>query len=163
MKKILLFILLLPLIFASCQENQIDINSASEDELDALTGIGPAKAKDIVNSRPFYSVEDLLEVSGIGEATLEKIKEQNLACVEKFEPKKEKNPTEIEQPTIESQDFPKASETLILAPKNIKTNLVSEDSKQTYATYWLIGFCGVLGILFLVKQRLSKGKNEFRE
>lgn len=45
-----------------------------------LTGIGPAKARAIVNYRtdngPFTSESDLLNVKGIGPKTLDKIKEQ---------------------------------------------------------------------------------------
>lgn len=64
----------------SSEEGKIAINSADENELQKLTGIGPAKAKAILSYReehgPFQKVEDLLEISGIGEKTLEKIKEQ---------------------------------------------------------------------------------------
>ena len=60
----------------------IDINSASVDELDELTGIGPVYAGRIIDGRPFDSLDDLVKVSGIGEITLEKIKTQGLACIE---------------------------------------------------------------------------------
>ena len=40
-------------VFAICEEEQIDINVASAEELDALYGIGPAKAQSIIDSRPF--------------------------------------------------------------------------------------------------------------
>lgn len=60
----------------------IDINSASAEELDELTGIGPVYAERIIDGRPFASVDDLIRVNGIGEKTIEKIKEQGLACVE---------------------------------------------------------------------------------
>ena len=55
----------------------IDINSATYEELVALPGIGPVKAKAIVEYRekngPFRSPKDILEVPGIGEKTLEGI------------------------------------------------------------------------------------------
>ncbi len=57
----------------------VDINSASAEELAAaLPGIGPSKAQGIVRWRelhgPFRTVDQLLEVSGIGPRTLEKIR-----------------------------------------------------------------------------------------
>jgi len=63
-------------------ENQspqrIDINRADPWLLEALPGIGEVLAQRIVDYRsendPFRRVEDLLQVSGIGEATFENIK-----------------------------------------------------------------------------------------
>jgi competence protein ComEA len=58
----------------------IDINSASETELETLSGIGEVLAATIVEYRtqngPFASVEDLMDVSGIGPATLDEIRDQ---------------------------------------------------------------------------------------
>jgi competence protein ComEA len=52
----------------------VNINTASETELEALPGVGPVTASAIVQWRTdngaFTSVDDLVEVSGIGEKTL---------------------------------------------------------------------------------------------
>jgi competence ComEA-like helix-hairpin-helix protein len=51
----------------------IDINRATAAELERLPEVGPAMAKEIVKGRPYKTVEDLLDVKGIGPKTLEKI------------------------------------------------------------------------------------------
>ena len=57
----------------------VDINTADREALQTLDGIGPALAERIISYReangPFRSAEDLLAVKGIGEATLEKFRE----------------------------------------------------------------------------------------
>lgn len=56
----------------------VDLNAATESELDALPGVGPVIAGRIVAWRRehgrFASVEELTEVSGIGDATLERLR-----------------------------------------------------------------------------------------
>lgn len=69
--------------FEGCRDGQINVNTTTADLLEELVGIGSSKAGSIVEYRTqqlFYTVDDLLKVSGIGEATLTKIKDQNLAC-----------------------------------------------------------------------------------
>ena len=62
---------------AATDAGPIDLNSADEAALDALPGIGPATAKAIVAYRethgPFTSVDQLLEVRGIGPAKLDQL------------------------------------------------------------------------------------------
>jgi competence protein ComEA len=53
---------------------RISVNSASATLLDTLPGVGPATAQHIIEGRPYSSLEDLLEVKGIGEKTLEKLR-----------------------------------------------------------------------------------------
>jgi len=57
------------------ENNCININTASITELDSLDGIGPSTAQKIVDSRPYNLVTDLLKVSGIGQATYDKFKD----------------------------------------------------------------------------------------
>jgi competence protein ComEA len=56
----------------------ININSASQAILETLPGIGPARARDIILYREmngnFASIEDLQKVTGIGEATFERLR-----------------------------------------------------------------------------------------
>ena len=57
----------------------ININTASSAELDSLPGIGPTTAQKIIDYReqngPFVSPEDIINVSGIGPGTYERIKD----------------------------------------------------------------------------------------
>ena len=59
--------------------SKISINKATEEELQTLPGIGTSKAKDIIeyrkNNGEFKTIEDILNVKGIGDALFEKIKD----------------------------------------------------------------------------------------
>ena len=58
---------------------KVNINTATQEELDTLPGIGPSIASKIIDYREqngkFNSIEEIKEVSGIGEAKYEKIKD----------------------------------------------------------------------------------------
>jgi len=59
---------------------RVNINTASMSDLDTLSGVGPSTAKAIIDYRtkngPFGSIEDLLNVRGIGPAKLDAMREQ---------------------------------------------------------------------------------------
>ncbi|KPB05072.1 helix-hairpin-helix domain-containing protein [Bacillus sp. CHD6a] len=58
----------------------VNINTATEEELTSLTGIGPSKAKAIVDHRTesglFKKIEDLMQVTGIGQKSFEKLRNE---------------------------------------------------------------------------------------
>ncbi len=61
----------------SLNNNLININNASKDELMTLQGIGDSKANAIIEYRkntPFKSINDIKNVEGIGESLFESIK-----------------------------------------------------------------------------------------
>jgi competence protein ComEA len=61
------------------KQGKINLNKADENELQNLPGIGPSKAAAIIEYRetngPFKSVEDLKNISGIGDKTFDKLKD----------------------------------------------------------------------------------------
>ncbi|MDQ0858308.1 helix-hairpin-helix domain-containing protein [Bacillus sp. V2I10] len=60
-------------------EQKVNLNHATAEELQTLTGIGPAKAEAILSYREeaggFKTIEDLMNVPGIGEKSFEKFKD----------------------------------------------------------------------------------------
>jgi competence protein ComEA len=59
--------------------DRININTATAPELVQLPGIGPALAESIIEFReangPFQSIDDLVNVPGIGEAKLNNLRD----------------------------------------------------------------------------------------
>ncbi len=57
----------------------LDLNSATQEALESLPGIGPTKAASIINYRekngPFLSIEELMNVEGIGPETFANLKD----------------------------------------------------------------------------------------
>lgn len=70
MKILTMVILAFSMLFGA-----VDINTASKDELSSLNGIGASKAEEIIKHREskcFQNVDELAEVKGIGQKTVEK-------------------------------------------------------------------------------------------
>ena len=53
---------------------QLDVNTATEKELEALPGVGPVMAARIIDARPYESANDLRKVSGIGDKKYQRIR-----------------------------------------------------------------------------------------
>ena len=151
MRYLILVLLMVGFVSASC----VDINTATLEELDGLTGIGPVYGGRIIEDRPFDSVDDLIKVKGIGPITLEQIKTQGLACVdgevEEFEKIEEEIGETIETEKDEEIVLSEKPQGLISLNANMDTESIyeSKDSRiMNYLPYvfsvFLIGLLGIL-------------------
>lgn len=177
MKKLILILLFLNLVGASC----IDINTASLEKLDEITYVGPATAQKIVDSRPFESIDELIKVSGVGETKLAAIKNEGKACVEGASEEKEEGDKKEKEELVEPEEIEMGTENIpekiinnekiilgkTLDSKDIKKGKNTQiiEDKKTNSPYLLVGFCVLLGFLFFIKEIKEKRnyKNEFRK
>lgn len=65
-----------------CLPGQVNVNTASAEELAKIVHIGEVRAQELIARRPYHSLDDLLRIPGIGQGRLGDIKKQGLACVE---------------------------------------------------------------------------------
>jgi hypothetical protein len=171
---IFLAILIFPIVSAICEEGQIDVNSASLEELMKIIQIGEKRAEQIINLRGeelFKSLDDLVRVDGVSldGSNLVKIKEQGIACVSDEKGEEEKIPLveefieekSEEIPAVENDIFEEPAETedTSINAKVIKTDN-SEESYNIYAILGLVTF-SVLLTLLLMLEKLKSNKNEF--
>lgn len=80
MKKLTKGVLLLLALLAFPVFAAVNINTATQSELEMVRGLGPAKAKAIIAYREsngkFKSLDELDNVKGFGKASIEKLKEE---------------------------------------------------------------------------------------
>ena len=58
------------------QTKTININTASDSDLETLSGVGPATAQKIIAGRPYHSAQELLDKKIVGTSVFGKIKEK---------------------------------------------------------------------------------------
>ncbi|MWV63071.1 DNA-binding protein [Helicobacter saguini] len=86
-----MFVLILILWFGGFMFAKVNINIASEKELTTLNGIGPSKAKAIIeyrNKTRFKNKEDIMNVKGIGQGLYDKIKDEIIVTTPPNPPRK---------------------------------------------------------------------------
>jgi hypothetical protein len=59
----------------------VDLNTASLEDLERIVHIGSDRAQQIIDLRPWSSVDELIRIDGIGPARLADIQNEGLACI----------------------------------------------------------------------------------
>lgn len=66
---------------SGCGPGQVDINSASLEDIKKIKHIDEKRGNELINLRPFTSVDSLTRINGIGDGRLKDIKAEGIACV----------------------------------------------------------------------------------
>ena len=105
-----IYALLAAFLLAGSAFAAVNINTATQSELEALPEVGPARAKAIIDYRtkngPFKSNEDLIKVDGIGDKNFVGMKDKIATS----------GPTKIDWKTEAKKDAPKADAGKMAAP-----------------------------------------------
>ena len=66
-------------ISVAADAEKLDVNTATEQQLTTLSGVGEARAKDIIKGRPYKAKDDLVKNKIIPQNVYDKIKEKIIA------------------------------------------------------------------------------------
>jgi len=135
-----IFTLLAFLSFSLSAIAAVNINTATQEEIETLSGIGPVKAKSIVDYRKahggFKSVDELENVDGIGAATLNNLrKDVSVTGKTTVAEPEEKKPAKIKKQAKEAKAVGnekaaasgKTADTKL--PKEAKTDKLAKEPK----------------------------------
>lgn len=68
-----------PMATPAAREDLLDINSASQDQLEALKGVGKVRAEAIIKGRPYKGKDELMQKKIIPENVYKDIKDKIIA------------------------------------------------------------------------------------
>ncbi len=124
---------------------KIDINTAPLEDLVKIIHIGEVRAEELIFLRPFYSLNDLTKIKGIGNKALKDIKEQGLVWID---PK-------LKRPKIEETEPLKKGLAAVAEP--LKQGYLGREIPKSLSIF-LIAFCLAIfsGIIILILKRKLK-------
>ena len=118
---------------ASAAPQKVDINTASQQELEALPGVGPATAAKIIAGRPYSSINDLSR-AGVTDAEIEKLKPVAKASRVKSDEKSSKADEKASASSAKSSSKPSASDTSAKAEKSEKSSKSESKAEKAAAS-----------------------------
>jgi competence protein ComEA len=100
--------LVLPSHALAAKSKKLDLNTATQQELEELPGVGEATAKKIIAGRPYTSVADL-EKAGVPKSTIDKISSKVTVSKSKAKESKSEKPEARPEKTSKSESKPAAA------------------------------------------------------
>lgn len=127
--------------------SKIDINTAFLKDLTKIIHLGEARAQELIELRPFSSLDELVKIKGINTNSLQDIKDQKLAWVD---------PKLNLLQSQETKTFPEESTVL-----GKSFELTKEEIKTNPFSFWLIPLALALfsgATILILKQKITKAK-----